>query len=253
MDLEGIGALSAAAVALIAVPASMVVGRWQMKAALRAAGATSEAGLAQADSAYRAALDAVRAEASVALQQWRRGIQREAYASFLLAAHRVREVGAQFVMDNEEDLSAESIRAGKTASADALAALRAAQTIIELECPDEVAVPAAGMTEAAQMMGYYLGKQATYERALGKLDRMMNGQSQSVSSAVVGLMQALAALNRLSSSGTDEPCARDAHEARAAEESCLEARSVLPPDALNDEEFGALLDVRGLWTLVTPT
>ncbi|MET8116911.1 hypothetical protein [Streptomyces prasinus] len=199
MDLEGISALSAAVVALVAIPASVVVGRWQMKAALRTAEATSEAGLAQAESAYRAALDAVRAEASAALLQWRRGIQREAYASFLLAANHVRELGERFVMDNGEDLSAESIRVGKAASDDALAALKAAQTIIELEGPDEVAVPAAGMTDAARMMGYYLGKQATYERAWGKLGRMMNGQSQSVSDAAVGLMQALANLNRPSS------------------------------------------------------
>ncbi|MFI6937420.1 hypothetical protein [Streptomyces sp. NPDC050287] len=245
MDLEGIGALSAAGVALIGIPVSMLVGRWQMKAALSTAEATSEAGLAQAESAYRAALDAVRAEANAALLQWRRGIQREAYATFLLAANRVREVGERFVIDNEEDLSAESIRAGKAASDDALTALRAAQTIIELEGPEEVAGPAAGMTDAAQTMRHYLGKQAIYERAWGKLGRIMNDQSPSVSATAVGLMQALADLNRLSSdssSGPDETSGRDTHGARATEQSCREARSALPPDAFDDEEFTALLE-----------
>ncbi|OAH13436.1 hypothetical protein [Streptomyces jeddahensis] len=185
MDLEGIGALSAAAVALIGIPASILIGRWQTKAALRTSEATSEAGLAQAASAYRAALDAVRAEANAAHLQWRRGIQREAYASFLLAANRVKEVGERFVMDNEEDLSGESIRAGKAAIDDALATLKAAQTIIELEGPDDVAAPAAGMTDAAQVMAYYLGKRATYERAWGKLGRLMSDQSPSVSASAV--------------------------------------------------------------------
>ncbi|WP_053632214.1 hypothetical protein [Streptomyces sp. H021] len=165
MDFEGIGALSAAVVAAVAIPASVLVGRWQMKAALRTAEATSEAGLAQAESAYRAALDAVRAQANAAHLQWRRGIQRDAYASFLLAANRVQELGEGFVRDNESDLSPETIRAGKNALDDALVSLKAAQTVIELEGPDDVAAPAAGMTDAAQMIGYQLGKQATYERA----------------------------------------------------------------------------------------
>jgi hypothetical protein len=133
MDLEGVGALSAAGVALIGIPAALLVGRWQLRVALRAAEATSEAGIAQAESVYRAALDTVRAEASAAHVQWRRGIQREAYAAFLLAIHRLREVGERFVADNEEELPAERIATGKTAADEALAALKAAQTIIELE------------------------------------------------------------------------------------------------------------------------
>ncbi|MBP2343939.1 hypothetical protein JOF58_002799 [Streptomyces cinnamonensis] len=174
MDFEGIAALAAAVMAGVAIPASMLVGRWQMKAALRTAEATSEAGLAQADSAYRAALDAVRAEANAAHLQWRRGIQRDAYASFLLAANRVQELGERFVRDNESDLTPETIRAGKDGLDDALVSLKAAQTVIELEGPDDVAAPAAGMTDAAQTIGYHLGKQATYERAWGRLGRMLD-------------------------------------------------------------------------------
>lgn len=245
MDLEGIGALSAAAVALIGIPASMLIGRWQTKAALRTAEATSETGLAQAESAYRAALDAVRAEANAAHQQWRRGIQREAYASFLLAANRVTELGERFVMDNGEDLSVETIRVGKAAIDDALATLKAAQTIVELEGPDDVAGPAAGMTNAAQTMSYYLGKQAIYERAWGKLGRIMDDQSSDVSATAVDLMQALAALGRIrstTSSGVDELNGQDSPAARAAERSCRDAWSALPHGALDDEEFRALVE-----------
>ncbi|MFJ9749799.1 hypothetical protein [Streptomyces chartreusis] len=245
MDLEVVGALSAAGVAIIGIPVSMLIGRWQMKAALRSAEATSEAGLAQAQAAYRAALDAVRAQANAAHQQWRRGIQREAYASFLLAANRVKELGERFVMDNEEGLSTESIRTGKATIDDALAILKETQTIIELEGPDDVAAPAAGMAHAAERMSYYLGKQAIYERALGKVGRIANDQSPSVSAAAVHLMQTLADLGRhrsSSSSRPDEPGGQDTHGVRAAERSCREARSALPPDALNDEEFGALLE-----------
>ncbi|MFJ9595952.1 hypothetical protein ACIRS3_24725 [Streptomyces virginiae] len=133
MDSEGIAALAAAVVAGVAIPASMLVGRWQMKAALRTAEATSEAGLAQADSAYRAALDAVRAEANAAHLQWRRGIQRDAYASFLLAANRVQELGERFVRDSESGLTPETVRAGKDGLDDALVSLKAAQTVIELK------------------------------------------------------------------------------------------------------------------------
>ncbi|MEU0345159.1 hypothetical protein ABZ092_41095 [Streptomyces bobili] len=249
MDLEGIGALSAAVVALIGIPASMLIGRWQTKAALRGAEATSEAGLAQAESAYRSALDAVRAEANAAHLQWRRGIQREAYASFLLAANRVKELGERFVMDNEEDLSAESIRVGKASIDDALTTLKAAQTIIELEGPEDVAAPAAGMANAAQTMGYYLGKQAIYERAWGKLGRIMDDQSSDVSATAVDLMHALADLGRLrsaASSGADEPNGQSSHDARAAERSCRSAWNALPHGALNDEEFSALLE--GWWS-----
>ncbi|MEU3862950.1 hypothetical protein AB0F03_37695 [Streptomyces sp. NPDC028722] len=245
MDLEGIAALSAAAVAFIGVPASMLIGRWQMKAGLRTAEATSEAGLAQARSAYRAALDAVRTEANAAHLQWRRGIQREAYASFLLAANRTKELGERFVTDSEEDRSGESIRAQKSAIDDALATLKAAQTIIELEGPDDVAAPAAGMTEAAQRMAYYFGKQAIYERALGKLGRIMDDQSPSVRGPAVELMQALVDLGRLgsaSSSESDELVRLGTHDARVAVRSCQEARRALPPNALDDEEFGALLE-----------
>ncbi|MFG2873262.1 hypothetical protein [Streptomyces sp. NPDC048338] len=243
MGLEVIGALAAAGVALIGIPASILIGRWQMKAALRAAEATSRAGLAQAESAYRAALDAVGAQASAAHVQWRRGVQREAYASFLLAANRVQEQGERFATDNEHGLSEEGIRAGKAAVDDALATLKAAQTIIELEGPDEVAAPAAGMADAAQMMGHHLGRQATYERAWGKLSRLTDDQTSGVRVPAARLLEAFVGFRSRRPSGLDEPDGQ-------AERACRDAWRELPPGSLDDDEFAALLEG---WSSRPPT
>lgn len=242
MDLEGIAALSAAGVALIGVPTTVIVGRWQMKAALRTAEATSEAGLAQAESAYRAALDAVRAETYAAHMQWRRGIQREAYASFLLAAHRVVEVGERFAEENAQSLLQESIKSGKAAIDNALAALKEA---LELEGPDEVAAPAAGMTNAADLMATYLGYQATFERAQGKLHRMLDDQPQPIRASAEGLMQALSRLRLLRSTvpaGSSDWDEHETQETQAAVLSCREAGNALPTNALAYDEFEALVE-----------
>ncbi|WP_229857955.1 hypothetical protein [Streptomyces poonensis] len=198
-------------------------------------------------------MDSVHAGANAAHQQWRRGIQRDAYASFLLAANRVKEVGEQFVMANGEELPMERIKEGKAAIDGALVTLKAAQTIVELEGPDSVADPAAGMADVAQTMGYYLRKQAIYERAWGKLGRMMNDESPSVSATAVELMQALAGLSRhrfTSSSNPDELGGQHTYGPEAAERSCLEARNALPSGALDDEEFTSLLEG---WRSYPPT
>ncbi|MEU4355985.1 hypothetical protein [Streptomyces virginiae] len=162
-------------------------------------------------------------------------IQRDAYASFLLAANRVQELGERFVGDNEADLSPETVRAGEAEMDDALVSLKAAQTVLELEGPDDVAAPAAGMTDAAQVMGYHLGKQAVYERALGRLGRMLDDQSPGVSAAAERLMDALAGLRSNGPSEQDVPTGRNTR-------SCSDARDALPPGTLDDGEFRALLE-----------
>lgn len=237
--------MSAAAVALIGIPATMLIGRWQMKAALRTAEATSEAGLAQAESAYRAALDAVRAEANAAHLQWRRGIQREAYASFLLSANGVPELGERFVLESSEDLPAEHFRSGKASIDDALAALKAAQTIIELEGPDDVAAPAAVMVHAAQTMSYHFGKQALYESALGKLIRMTGAAGPDADGPAEDLFRALGTLRRGHTSflsGADEPIGQSSTDTRAAETACLNSWNALPHGALDEDEFRSLVE-----------
>ncbi|WP_436961417.1 hypothetical protein [Streptomyces sp. SudanB182_2057] len=89
MDLQGVGAVAAAAVAVVGVLASLLIGRWQLRAALRSAQATHQAGLAQAEATYTAALDAVRAQSDSVHDHWRRGVRREAWSSFLLASEAV--------------------------------------------------------------------------------------------------------------------------------------------------------------------
>ncbi|MEV5673633.1 hypothetical protein AB0L28_33305 [Streptomyces sp. NPDC052503] len=83
MDLQGIGAMAAAAVAVVGIPTTLILGRWQLRGALRGAEETARAGMAQADASYRSALDAVRAQGQNDHLQWRRGVQRDAYAAFL--------------------------------------------------------------------------------------------------------------------------------------------------------------------------
>ncbi|MET4670440.1 hypothetical protein [Streptomyces sp. PvR018] len=79
MDLQGIGSL----VACVGIPATLVIGRWQLRGALRTAEETARAGQVQAEANYRAALDGVRAQGRNDHLQWQRGVQREAYAAFL--------------------------------------------------------------------------------------------------------------------------------------------------------------------------
>jgi hypothetical protein len=113
MNLETIAALAAAGAAATAVPASLLVGRWQMKGALSQAQgslAQAQAGLTQAESAYRASLDAVKAQGETAHTQWLRGMKRDAFASFLVSAHRVWDIAQELTYldarsDGREDLT----------------------------------------------------------------------------------------------------------------------------------------------------
>jgi hypothetical protein len=138
MDLQGIGAVAAAGVALATIPVLLVTGRWQTRAALQAAQDAGRAGFAQAQATYSSALDAVNAEASAAHAQWRRGVQRDAYASFLLAVQQVADAGNQLMMETAVDAAT-----ARTAELErAKAALRAAAQIVTLEGPDSVDGPA---------------------------------------------------------------------------------------------------------------
>ncbi|MFI6852834.1 hypothetical protein [Streptomyces sp. NPDC050416] len=140
MDLQGIGALAAAAVAAVGIPAALVVGRWQMRAALRAAEQTARAGMAQAEASYKAALDAVRASADETHAQWLRDTRRQAYSSFLLACHEaltaslaLREnCGTQERYDRYEALEDE-VRAASTKA-------HTAELVVRLEGPDSVSL-----------------------------------------------------------------------------------------------------------------
>ncbi|MGW2985267.1 hypothetical protein [Streptomyces goshikiensis] len=134
MDLQGIGAVAAAGVTLATIPVLLITGRWQTRAAVQGAQEAGRAGFAQAQATYNSALDAVNAQASAAHAQWRRGIQRDAYASFLLAAQQVAEAGDQLMMET----TAEGAKVRTAGLDSAKAALRAAAQIVTLEGPDSV-------------------------------------------------------------------------------------------------------------------
>ncbi|MEU1299989.1 hypothetical protein [Streptomyces shenzhenensis] len=49
MELADISTIAAAGVAAVGIPTALLVGRWQMHGAVKAAEATSQAGIAQAE------------------------------------------------------------------------------------------------------------------------------------------------------------------------------------------------------------
>ncbi|MFG3363546.1 hypothetical protein ACGF0K_01035 [Streptomyces sp. NPDC048156] len=172
MDLEGIGALAAAGVAAIGIPAALLVGRWQTRAALRAAEETGRAGIAQAEATYRAAIDAVRAESSAAHAQWRRGVQRDAYAAFLLAAHQVTDAAERLEGDSDISVIAESTEAREADLANARTGLPTALLVVTLEGPAVVADAAQRMHMYARAIANVHERQAAIGRAWRTLVRM---------------------------------------------------------------------------------
>ncbi|NUK05439.1 hypothetical protein HRW23_32585 [Streptomyces lunaelactis] len=190
MDLQGIGAITAALVAAIAVPAALLAGRWQMRAALRTAEETGRAGIAQAEATYRAALDTVRAEASVAHLQWRRGVRREAYTSFLLASQRVTEA-AQRLRDDCFRLPTADMDALRDELLSAATALREASLIVSLEGPEDISDIANRVREDTYNVMDALTHEADLHEAWGALEHACQDEEQSARAAVRGLRDAL--------------------------------------------------------------
>ncbi|WP_157955339.1 hypothetical protein [Streptomyces noursei] len=164
MDLQGLGAIAAAGVAAVGVPAALLVGRWQMKAAVRTAEetgragiaqaeATARAGIQQAEATYKAALDAVRAEASAAQTQWRREARREAYATFLLAEHQFVTTSERLRKESDGVLGEERMAALRAAFSESEQSMLTATVIVELEGPAHVALSARRICGDAQAKG----------------------------------------------------------------------------------------------------
>ncbi|MET7809744.1 hypothetical protein ABZT26_02655 [Streptomyces sp. NPDC005395] len=154
MGWEGVSALVAAGAALI----GLVVGRWQLRGALRAADATSRAGVAQAEAAtqagiaqaeasYRAALDAVKATAAESHAQWLRGVRRETYAAFLLSCSELVDISAQLVLDAAtEKITAEQRDPRLMEVEAATSRVHDRALIVSLEGPSEIASQAESIT-----------------------------------------------------------------------------------------------------------
>ncbi|WP_327265268.1 hypothetical protein OG444_30810 [Streptomyces sp. NBC_01232] len=188
MDLEGIGAISAAAVAALGVSAAVIVGRWQMRGALRAAEETGRAGVAQAQSTYRAALDAVHTEADAAHLQWRRSIRRDAYAGFLLAMTRCVQAAEALprgrLADTSEDLSAAEGELARAKND-----LNSALWVVKLEGPPAVANGAEGVSSLTFELADALVRKAEFNRAASSLHHLgsSNPVAAELDAALMGL------------------------------------------------------------------
>ncbi|WP_405961302.1 hypothetical protein OG235_37210 [Streptomyces sp. NBC_00024] len=171
MDLEGIGAISAAAVALVGIPSALLIGRWQMRAALRTAEETGRAGIAQAEATYRSALDAVHASALTAHTQWRRSAQRDAYAALLLATTQVVEAAESMPTDVRWAGEAE-VAAREADYSKAKTALSSALYVVKLEGPDDLTGLASRVSTHAHALAAAYKKRASIRWTQTKLEKL---------------------------------------------------------------------------------
>jgi hypothetical protein len=148
MEAEAIAAFTAAGVAAAAVPATLVVGRWQVRAALRAAAHTARVGRSQAEASYRAALDAVQAQGRNERDQWRRGIRRDAYAAFLQSVLGVTEHAHKLHGQGLHDPL--EVPAAVAASTPLITDMSQRNWVVRLEGPDEVSTAAQSLQDSAQ-------------------------------------------------------------------------------------------------------
>ncbi|MEV5735494.1 hypothetical protein [Streptomyces sp. NPDC052292] len=156
MDLQGVGAVAAAVVAAASIPISTLVGRWQMRGAVQAAEAT-----------YKAAVDAAKNQALAAHAQWRRGVQRDAYAAFLLAAHQVRNVCDRIALDaNTTPILSSDLQAELHS---ARSALQSTYAIAVLEGSDSVREAATALKVATLDFANAMQRTEAEHRAMGYL------------------------------------------------------------------------------------
>ncbi|MFD5661401.1 hypothetical protein [Streptomyces hirsutus] len=148
MDLQGIGALAAAGVALIAALTTVLVGRWQTRAVLRASAHSARVGRAQAAASYKAALDAVQAQGRNEHLQWKRGIQRDAYATFLQSVLDYMEHATNVFAQGTTDPS--QVPAVITASKPLGTDMSHRNLVVKLEGPEEASAAAQSTLVAAE-------------------------------------------------------------------------------------------------------
>ncbi|MER5809918.1 hypothetical protein ABT143_17315 [Streptomyces sp. NPDC002033] len=163
--------------AVIGIPSTLLIGRWQLRAALKSAQATHEAGLAQAEATYAAAVDTVRGQSDSAHDHWRRGVRREAWSAFLLASE---EATAQAIeMLNGVAAAEERISAARRD-------LKRALVVLELEgppaviqaamdltgCCDELAMLATHDGYSAQVWRAFYSSLDAERRAIGRMEQL---------------------------------------------------------------------------------
>jgi hypothetical protein len=143
-------AVVSATVALCAMVATILVGRWQLRGAL-----------AQAS----AARDAASATNATAHAVWRRGVQRDAYVAFLVAVAEVENV--QHPID---EAAADSAQAAVAASEEALRRARTAFYVLRLESRG-IAEPAGELLTAVTRAQHAVRRYTRYLRAWSTMRR----------------------------------------------------------------------------------
>ncbi|WP_434599748.1 hypothetical protein [Streptomyces sp. A5-4] len=220
MDLAGIGAVAAPVVALIAIPATVLAVRWQVKAALRSAEATHRAGLAQAEATYRAAVDTSRA----AHEQWRMSLRRDAYAAFLSALGKAAH--------SADDFDGNSTRSVVECSASLLGRvgeIRDALAVVELEGPAEASAAAEASADRFSDWQRTMARCADYLGGLDFLEGLRTAEGGFPAGAATPGTNARAALTRLEGLLRERPAGTEAtRELRAAREAFANALGACP-------------------------
>ncbi|MFE9095513.1 hypothetical protein [Streptomyces sp. NPDC007264] len=255
MDLQGIGAVSASAVAALGIPIAVIVGRWQM----RGASESARAGVAQAEATYRAALDAVRAETSATYVQWRRSTQREAYVAFLLSAHQLLAAADLLTGQANLTLADESWAARKAELGPLRTALLNTQLIVTLEGSEDLVDLSVPLRDLTFKVARNYERQAEIGRAWTKLTRMCEEENLSMGASAVTPPVAppatflRAALGQLGRKVRQHPTDGDYRlledvpaEVAQAAEVVSQAFAALPAVTISSEERVRLLDMQYL-------
>ncbi|MFB6556167.1 hypothetical protein [Streptomyces sp. NPDC056405] len=144
MDLQGVGAVGGAGVAAAGVIGAVLVGRWNLKAVNK----TADAGMAQADASYRAALDAVQTQGENERLQWKRTVQRETYATFLNSLMTLTEHATELMRVDILDWAGFQQQA--TTHRPLEAEVRHKLLLVKLEGPEAVAAAAQRLHDRAR-------------------------------------------------------------------------------------------------------
>ncbi|MCX4672339.1 hypothetical protein OG453_37700 [Streptomyces sp. NBC_01381] len=154
----------------------LVVGRWQLRAAMRAAEETAAAGLAQANAIYRAALDAVRAQGHIEHVKWRRGIQRDSYAAFLQSVLRYHDYASNLEPSTED----EELRSRTAGLKPLEAEMSHKGWVVRLEGPEEVSAAARDLQLAATTLAIVIRGHALQMSAVASISGQIQDHPREV-------------------------------------------------------------------------
>lgn len=191
MNLEAIAALTAAAAATIAVPASLLVGRWTTRAAQEAA---------------KRAEDAQRA-------QWVRSTRREAYAAFMVSAMELRQIAEDLSLEKQA-ISREEFDTQANEFRDALRRNAIALAVVRLEGPEsEVAKVGKALHETTLLYWLARLRLGSVTRARAKLEDLQRDSDPEIARKARELDEHLHQARRRPEG--EEPGDPEAHTQRA--------------------------------------